>query len=325
MGVYHLMGLGCSPGTVTGPLSYLARRYQRWNEDDAQFFARSGEREHRRRGEKVGDVQALVLFTTREVLTSELPAYGYTDNPAGRITTEPQKEGGPMKDVLRRLLQREWPAIAKGRTKGSLFWCEIDRRDIRNVYDRVVQVVTALAGVGGQGHEMWINLTGGNNVTNLALELAANLSGAVARLYYVQAENRDAERCVRFTAKNGYWVELPVMPLALGRLTLAILEMLSQEPMDASTIFSRSCSQYYDLMRGVDSEETLMEEYLTPMWKQGLIAETEGGYAIGPQWLLIRPYQERLEEARQASVTIEKLARKEPWMEREEIDLEAIL
>jgi len=325
MGVYHLMGLGRSPGTVIGPLSYLAHRYQRWNKDDEQFFARSGERAQRARGEKVGDVQALVLFTTCEVLTGDLPTYGYTDNPAGRIVQNPKQKGGPMKDVLRRLLKREWPGIAKGRTEGSIFWCEIDRRDIRDAYDKVVQVVTALAEVGGQGKEMWVNLTGGNNVTNFALELAANLSGEVARLYYVQAENRETECCVCFTAENGYWVELPVMPLALGRLTLAILEMLAQESMDASTLYSRSCSQYYDLMHGLDSEEMLIAEYLIPMWKQGLIAETERGYVVGPQWELIQSYQERLEETRQIASTIERLAQRESWIEKEKISLEAVL
>jgi hypothetical protein len=57
------------------------------------------------------------------------------------------------------------------------------------------------------------------------------------------------------------------------------------------------------------------------MWKQGLIVETEGSYAVGLQWLLIRPYQERLEEARQASATIEELAQKKSWIEREKIAL----
>ncbi len=48
MGVYHLMGLGRSPGTVIGPLTYLAHRYQRWNADDQRFFARPGEVRQRR-------------------------------------------------------------------------------------------------------------------------------------------------------------------------------------------------------------------------------------------------------------------------------------
>ncbi|GAB4532391.1 MAG: hypothetical protein Kow0063_12910 [Anaerolineae bacterium] len=51
---------------------------------------------------------------------------------------------------------------------------------------------------------MWVNLTGGNNVINTALELVAMLSGEVVRLYCVQAENQDAGKCVRFTAENGY-------------------------------------------------------------------------------------------------------------------------
>lgn len=62
MGVYHLMGLGRSPGVVTGPLTYLAHRYTRWNDDDQRFFDRSGEACQRQAGEKVGDVQAIVLL-----------------------------------------------------------------------------------------------------------------------------------------------------------------------------------------------------------------------------------------------------------------------
>ncbi|MBO9369197.1 MAG: hypothetical protein J7555_10715 [Chloroflexi bacterium] len=48
MGIYHLRGLGRSAGTVIGPLSYLAHRYNRWNEDDQRFFARSDEVRQRR-------------------------------------------------------------------------------------------------------------------------------------------------------------------------------------------------------------------------------------------------------------------------------------
>jgi hypothetical protein len=59
MGVYHLMGLGRSPGTVIGPLTYLAHRYERWNAHDQRFFARSGEVRQRQAGEKVGAVSQL--------------------------------------------------------------------------------------------------------------------------------------------------------------------------------------------------------------------------------------------------------------------------
>jgi hypothetical protein len=50
------MGLGRSVGTVIGPLTYLAHRYNRWNDEDQRFFARSGEVRQRQAGEKVGAV-----------------------------------------------------------------------------------------------------------------------------------------------------------------------------------------------------------------------------------------------------------------------------
>jgi hypothetical protein len=228
-----------------------------------------------------------------------------------------------MKQVLRDLLRREWPAISGGRTAGTVFWCKVDRRDIRTTYERVVRVVAALAGAGGQGKEMWGNLTGGNNVINAALELAAMLSGDVARLYYVQAENEAAEKCVRYTAEDGYWVDLPVMPLALGRVIHAILDILSRQgPLSVRDLYSQLLTHetYWNLVQGV-SLEVFQEIYLTPLWKQGLIAEAEGGYVVGPQWELIRPYQEALQKAREANLTIEALAQQEPWLEKEELAL----
>ena len=328
MGVYHLMGLGRSAGTVIGPLTYLAHRYKRWNAHDQRFFARSGEVHQRQAGERVGDIQALVLFTTREVLNGEpkgLP-YKYVENQPGQIPPGAENVRGslerPMKEVLRRLLRLEWPAISGGRPSGTIFWCEVDRRDIRVTYERVVRVVAALAGAGGQGKEMWANLTGGNNVINAALELAAMLSGDVARLYYVQAENEAAEKCVRFTAEDGYWVELPVMPLALGRLRQTIIQILNDYgSISVEDLYSHLKNDYWDLSRGLTSEETLRNEYLAPLWKQGLIAEAERGYAVGPQWELIRPYQEVLQKAREANLTIEALAQQEPWLEKEELPL----
>ena len=324
MGVYHLMGLGRSPGTVIGPLTFLAYRYQRWNEEDQAFFARSGEVRQREAGEKVGDVQAIVLFTTREVLTGTVLTFDHVDNPPGRVAKGPRISGGPMKEVLRRLLRREWPAISGGRPEGTVFWIEIDRRDIRTTYERVIRVVAALAGVGGQGKEMWANLTGGNNVLNFALELAATLSGAVARLYYVQAENPDAEKCVRFTTEDGYWVELPVMPLALSPLTRAIIDLLAQKgPIPLGDLYSFLRNNYWNLSQGLTSEEVLRDAYLAPMWKQGVIVETREGYKIGPQWELVRPYQELWEEALECNEVIEQLAQKEPWLERETLTWES--
>lgn len=327
MGVYHLMGLGRSPGAITGPLSYLAHRYQRWDKNDQIFFARSGEVAHRQEGKRVGDVQALVLFTTREVLSGkdettgkEMFTLSYIDNFPGRITFGPERSGESMKPLLRQLLRKILPNISGERSEVELFWCEIDRRDIRSTFERIAWIVSALDSVGGQGKEKWMNLTGGNNVTNFALELAATLSGAVARLYYVQAENSTAEKCIRHTAENGYWVELPVMPLAISRPGQATLEILTDKggQVDLETLYSTLMGheRFWNLIQGL-SKEIFRETYLTPMWKQGLIVGDDSGYSVGPQWELVRPYQEILVKARTKLLTIEVLAQLEPWFERE--------
>jgi len=326
MGVYQLMGLGRSPGAITGPLSYLASRYQRWHSSDQQFFTRSGEAGQRAVGHKTGDVQAIVLFTTREVISaldeSKNPflSFKYIENPPAQVALNPEHPEEPMHTALERLLKKVWPGISGGRATGIVVWCEIDRRDIRTTFERVARVVVALA-----RKEQWANLTGGNNVVNFALELVATLSGNVARLYYVQAENPIAEKCVYHTAENGYWVDLPVLPLALSQVSLAVLDLLQSNSMELSDLYSRLVNhpEYGSLVWNVD-QATLMDVYLSPMWKQGLIAGTEkiGPYAIGPQWELVRPYQKILSDARLGHTTIEQLAQSETWIKREELSLQ---
>ncbi|BAZ31431.1 hypothetical protein NIES4074_39040 [Cylindrospermum sp. NIES-4074] len=330
MGVYHLMGLGRSPGVITSPISYLTYRYQRWNAEDQDFFSRSGEAVQRQAGHKVGDIQSLVLFTTPEVIAGKEEATGkpfysfnYVENSPGRIAEKPEYPPRKMKEVLHHLLKKEYPKISAGRQELPIFWVEVDRRDIYSTYNRIIQVITALANVGGQGKEMWVNLTGGNNVTNFALQLAATLSGEVARLYYVQAETQAAEKCVWFTSETNYWTELPVMPLVLSQLNIAVLNILEQQKcMSANTLYSYLHQTYWNLVQEV-SEETFKQTSLVPMWKQGLISGEENAYIIGSQWKIIQPYQQLLQEAQNKSLTLEKLAQDETetWIEREVLQL----
>jgi hypothetical protein len=58
---------------VIGPFTYLAHRYQRWGPKDQALFARSGEARDPAARRKVGNIQALVLFTMREILDGTLP------------------------------------------------------------------------------------------------------------------------------------------------------------------------------------------------------------------------------------------------------------
>ncbi len=328
MGVYHLMGLGLSPGAVTGPISYLADQYNNWEDQGQDFFSRSGEEEQREKGEQVGDIQAIVLFATKEVIEGtdkKFHADKYIKNRLGHIDTKEEKSE-PMKKVLAPLLQEEWSKISGGRTNGCIFWCEVERRNFEETFNRMAQVVASLAkGTGEQGKEIWMNLTGGNNVMNFALELAANLSGEVGRLYYVQAANENAEKCVRYTNKESYWVELPAMPLAMSDLTRAALDILSQqESLSSQDIHSRLCShnEYFYLCQNISAPD-FKDKYLKSLWKQSLISVKNEICSVGSQWKLIRQYEqimnEALNKADRERLTIEKLVNCEDWITKQEI------
>lgn len=330
MGVYHLMGLGLSPGAVTGPISYLAHRYERGNQDDLEFFSRSGEVEQN--PDEKGDIQAIVIFTTKEVLEgsdTQNDLY-YVENRSGKVAKKPHTTLNlPMQVQLKELLKKNWSNIRgknHKREKGDIFWCEVDLRNTELTYDRIIKVVAALDNPGKRGKEVWSNLTGGNNVINFALQLAATLSSAIARLYYVQAINEDAEKCVRFTAEHGYWVELPVIPLVLSPLIEEVIKIVGNQPLHYRDIYSRlmQSSSQWELLGQVPDAEEFNEKYLLPMWKAGLIKTVNQDiYRVGDQWELIQKYKKKFEEAKKIGLNIEDLAKdtKEQWINKEEINL----
>lgn len=335
MGVYHLMGLGLSPGVVTGPISYLAELYNNWEAQGKEFFASSGEEEQRKKGNKVGGIQLLVLFTTKEVINGDVDCESYRKNPYGKIGGNLEKKPNDMKKILEHLLIEEWSKIKGQGNTGIIYWCEVELRDIKITYERIAKVVASLAkGSGQQGKEIWMNLTGGNNVINSALQMTASLSGEVARIYYVQAANDQAEKCVHFTDKNNYWVELPVIPLAVSDLNNEILKIIEQEQeIQSSVILSnlQGHDQYWRTFQSVELEN-FINKYLRPLKKQRLInvrkdnlSDKDGICTIGSQWELILGYgnimKEALQKADKEVLTIKKLEQQETWISYQEIKL----
>jgi hypothetical protein len=343
MGVYHLMGLGLSPGAVTGPISYLAELYkdENWEKEGKEFFARSGEAEQRQDGKKVGGIQLLVIFTTKEVIKGEEQCE-YRNNEPGHAAGNLIKNK-KMQPVIEDILKKEWSKIKAQGNTGIIYWVEVDRRDIKNTYERIAKVVASLAkGSGGQGKELWMNLTGGNNVINFALQMAASLSGEVARLYYVQAVNPIAETCVRYTNKDSYWVEVPMIPLVMSDLNKRILNVV-EELQNTGTrccqdIYGRLKQEYpYSCLLDNVKFADFVDKYMQPLWKAGLIATEENCNEqyqndknrlcrIGKEWEKIQQYdaimKAALKEAEEQRLTIEKLAaEQETWITKQEIQL----
>ncbi|MFM7371395.1 MAG: hypothetical protein ACKO2Z_27110, partial [Sphaerospermopsis kisseleviana] len=99
----------------------------------------------------------------------------FRKNPHGKIGGNPEKKNGKMIKVLEPLLIEEWSKIKGQGNTGIIYWCEVELRNIKITYERIAKVVASLAkGSGQQGKEIWMNLTGGNNVINSALQMTAS-------------------------------------------------------------------------------------------------------------------------------------------------------
>ena len=304
MGVYHFMGLGRSVGAVIGPVSYLAMRFNRWNPTDREFFGLSGEHAQRKRGEKVGDIQSIVLFTTPEVYAGceeRFYCFPYVVNrkghcPAGAHRQEPSL---PMRDALSRLLPSEWRHIANGRDSVKLYWCEVDRTDLRGTFQRVAQVLLTAKSVGALGKEIWINMMGGNNVINLALQLSATLMGMPARFYYVQAEDEAAQKCVYYTREEGYWVDLPILPVVANEASRVLAETVAESgEMNVTALLQKAKThpQHWALFHLVGDSGAFARQYVRPLAQQGLLEEKGDRVRVGRVWQTLQPYYETLRE-----------------------------
>jgi hypothetical protein len=340
MGVYHLMGLGRSPGAVTAAISYLADRYERWHPVDTAFFVTSGE--FAQEGKR-GDIQALLLFTTPEVMKGREDALcsDYIDNRAGQTRGKGQR-GEAMIKVLKRVLPDELKRAAGGRNEVALYWCEIDQADSQATFERVARVMHATKPPGDVGKEMWINLTGGNNVVNLALQLAAALLGNPARLYYLLSEET---KCLRHTTpvrdlgteRDRFWVDIPVIYLRLDAATRAILEVLEEAGpvMKDTELWSRLKTHptFGSEFQTVELED-LRRGYLRPMAGQQLTRRVDkptGGrpeepiLVTGQQWPILKHYYtivaDLLRPDSDAEKTLTDLATKQAWFHAEVLTL----
>lgn len=277
-------------------------------------------------------MQALVLFTTREVIQGDEDARcSDFDNTAGR-TGGTLSWGDRMPELLRRILARELRRAASGRVGVKLYWCEIERVHALVTFERVARAMHAARPPGHVGKEVWINLTGGTNIVNLALQLAAALLGGSSRLYYLLS---DDPRCLRHTVprsdlgteRDRFWVDIPVLRLRLDVAASAILEILEQQehPIPDDELLSRlkshavAGSEFWQI-----GLTTFRHAYLLPMSGQELLARAdEHSVAVGREWPVLRRYYEVVADLRrpdsQAELTLDELASKRSWFYEDEV------
>lgn len=343
MGVYHFMGLGRSVGAVTAPLSYLAARYERDDPQDRAFFARSGE-VGQSEATKRGDVEGLVLFATEDVYGEVTPSYKYRRNLPGH-------QGGrecspePIPSLLKELLQEPLrilthssrdPDSPQGRDEVSIFWCIYEPQDPVQSFERFIRVLGAAKSVGGLGKEVWLNLTGGNNIINAAMHLGVSLLGVPARLYYTWTEHPD---CVHHPVnradlgdehRDDFWVDLPIVYFDFEpehQCLMHILETLQGEDIKVSELYSlakqEGClSDMLRLEKAKDRYTWLHRRYLKPLESQQLL-RLDGSpeaaietltVSLDSKWPQMKRYYEAVVASQEMNISLSELARSRDWL-----------
>jgi hypothetical protein len=192
----------------------------------------------------------------------------------------------------------------------ELYWCVYEDNDPEGTFERAAMVMRAAPGGPGRvGKEFWVNLTGGRNIINGALQLAASLTGSPARMYYLLSAN---PHCIRHTVhatdlntdRDRFWVDLPVVYLGDSDTHLMIIEAIAilgeggrWAPLDELLAQMPKSGKFAEL----SDEKTLVHSYLRPLIGQRLIvheidAHGRHVYRLGEGWARERRYLEALKK-----------------------------
>jgi hypothetical protein len=267
MGVWHFMSLGESPGAVTSALAYIN---QRLKQDDVAFFGSDSGRY------RVKKVSGIVIFTTPEVRHSRLPARDkkYIRNSCGSDKGQEHSLGDAAGnlitfEVVQEFIATEfWTMLQEER--GKLYWLQASYHDLDFNLRQLVRAFCVLSPPGKTGREVWVNLTGGSNVMNLAALLITVMSGVTGRAYYTYT--RDI-RLLRPASETDFWYDVPVLKLNFDRDYEAILQVLAKQDdwMDSDDLFKQVKQQRWQFRAAKD---TFAPDYLNKL--DGWLIERDG-------------------------------------------------
>ncbi len=268
MGVWHFMSLGESPGAVTAALSYIKKRYE---QNDIDFFGSDSGRA------KAKKVSGIVIFTTPEVRHGQLSAKGKTciDNPYNsdkgkEISLSDGKGKLNTFEIVLHFIRKEFRQMLE-KERGKVYWLKADYRDLEFNLRQVARAFYVLSPPGTTGREIWVNLTGGSNVMNIATLLITVMSGVTGRAYYTYT--RDT-RLLQPANEDEFWCDIPVLKVDFDRNYEAILRILKKQKgwIEAKNLLSQV--KRYRLQLSDLTEEDFRRNYLNKL--DGWLIEREG-------------------------------------------------
>ena len=279
MGVYHISGLGLSPGALTVPLTviYLLQVAQLKGDEKAiQFFSSSGELKPRKGSREVlqGVPEYIIILTSKEVISGSAQLR-YRSNWFGIPKTVKSE---PVDKVLRlffenlsEYLDREFDDDVSSKILKKLkgiYLIEVQHDNFEDCFFKAGVTLKALGAITLEGtmHEIWANMIAGTNQINSAILMAGAYTASVSRYYYLfqSLENSDLlepewiekpKERIPTELLLQRWNELPLFSIDVGPILLKISELFQGRDVVNINEFEQALREEIDKLRSRENAE----------------------------------------------------------------------
>ncbi|GBC70032.1 hypothetical protein HRbin01_01739 [archaeon HR01] len=246
VGVWHISGLGASPGAVTTPLTVvylLMKAAQLGSEEAAGFFLGSGQAED---GVWAGAPEAIVLLSSSEVIEGVRRA----DRVEDRLFNLSSRDGR-VPEIIWKYLSRLYRELWESGLGVEIYLLATGIDDVDRVVRDAVVTVSAL-----KGKEVWVNMVAGPNTVNLSLLISSVILGAASRYYYIfqpKTQMLHPENVTFESLRNpggvvggliNLWVDIPIFQMELEPLLRRLREVYDVSPFINRAELKRICDEY---------------------------------------------------------------------------------
>lgn len=210
MGVYHVSGLGLSPGALTVPMTavYLLHAAAETGHEGAEeFFALSGKLD----SDYIPYPQVIIAFTSEEAINGgkelKYKSKWFTESSE---KTEPISK--PIAKYLGKLIEYLNEKFGIKFKKPEFYLVSVDYQSFEDAYYKIGVTFNGL-----RDKEVWVNLIGGSNQINISMFLAGAYTAVPTRYYYLFQND--------ITRLEPEWIE---KPNSVATLHTCADEILSQ-------------------------------------------------------------------------------------------------